>query len=89
MKGWLYAINHRSEAINIVLDLMNRDHLPANRTHQEWMLDKMRDVILAKEGVLGTLQRSSFEEAQSLMLKNGFLKNSTTYERFAPNAAQN
>ena len=89
MNGWLYAINNREEAINIVLDIMRRDHLPANRAHQQWMLDKMREVILAKEGVVGTLQRSSFEEAQNLMLENGLLKTTTPYERFAPNATQN
>lgn len=88
MNGWLYAINHRDEALSIVLDIMNRDHLPANRAHQKWMLDKMREVILAKAGVLGTLQRSSYEDAQNLMLQNGLLKTSTPFERFAPNAPQ-
>lgn len=86
MEGWLYAINHEEEALEIVLDIMRRDHIPANRPHQRWMLQEMRDIVLAKPGVVGKLQKDSFDQAQALLLENGQLTTPIEYKRFVPNA---
>lgn len=45
-EGWLYAFNHPEEALNIVLAAMRKAHVPANRVHQKWMLEKMKELIL-------------------------------------------
>jgi len=86
--GWLYAVNNQAEAIKIVLEVMHRDYLPANRPHQEWMLKTMREVLLARPGVVGTLLESSFNEAQDLMLNNGLIKTRTPFREFYPYAPQ-
>ncbi len=45
MKGWEYAFAHADETINVVLKYMRINHMPANRPHQVWMLQRMQDVI--------------------------------------------
>jgi len=89
IEGWIYAINHQKEAVDIVLEIMSRDYLPANRPHQEWMLKTMSEVILARGGVVGTLEESSFNEAQDLMFNNGLITKRTPYREFFPYAPQN
>jgi NitT/TauT family transport system substrate-binding protein len=44
--GWLYAFEHQDEAIEIILKYLAREHLPANRMHQKWMLQRMKDVMM-------------------------------------------
>ncbi len=46
LEGWRYAFEHPEEAIDIVLKCMEEKHLPANRMHQKWMLERMKDLIL-------------------------------------------
>lgn len=45
LEGWRYAFLHPEEALNIVLAVMERAHVPANRTHQRWMLLRLKDLI--------------------------------------------
>ncbi len=52
IEGWIYSFKHPEEAINIVLDFMFKAHVPASKVHQEWMLNRMRDIILPPFGKL-------------------------------------
>ena len=51
---------------------MRAEKIPANRIHQKWMLERMRDLILPKagEGGIGLLSRSDYEAAGQVLLKN-------------------
>jgi NitT/TauT family transport system substrate-binding protein len=63
LEGWQYAFAHPGEALDIVLDYMRRAHIPANRMHQKWMLERMKDLILPADGrrTLGALQKDDYD----------------------------
>jgi len=44
-EGWRYAFDHPDEALDIVIDYMREANISANRTHQKWMLERMRDLF--------------------------------------------
>ena len=46
LEGWQYAFAHPEEALDVVLKYIRQAKLPASRTHQKWMLARMREVIL-------------------------------------------
>lgn len=41
LEGWVYAREHPQEALDIVMDYVRRDHVPTNRAHMQWMLEKI------------------------------------------------
>jgi len=84
MDGWLYAINHQEETIDTVLDIMRRHHIPANRPHQEWMLQEMRNVIMARPNEIGVLRRSDFQAVKDLLISQGNPVTQQSYESFYP-----
>jgi len=45
LEAWQYAFEHPEETVDIVLRRMHEARLPANRVHQRWMLDRMRDLM--------------------------------------------
>lgn len=87
MDGWLYAINHQDETLEVVMDIMRRDFIPATVNHQAWMLKTLADVILAKPASIGVLEKQDFEFAQGLLFKNNILQRKLDYKIFYPNAA--
>ncbi|MDY0152316.1 MAG: ABC transporter substrate-binding protein [Candidatus Cloacimonas sp.] len=82
--GWLYAINHQEETVDVVLDIMRRHHIRANRAHQAWMLSEMRDVLLAHSEGIGHLQESDFNTAKNLLKQQGLPFTKQTYREFYP-----
>lgn len=49
LKGWDYAAANKATAIDIVLDRMKSAHIPANRVHQEWMLDRILEMMMVSD----------------------------------------
>ena len=45
LEAWSYAFDHPEETLDIVIRRMREARLPANRVHQRWMLDRMRDLM--------------------------------------------
>jgi len=89
LEGWQYAFAHPDEALDVVLAYMARSHLPASRTHQRWMLARMRDVILPQQSgdVFGTLRRDDFERTAQLLRDNGWIDQAPDYADFYHGAA--
>ncbi|MEF3693967.1 MAG: ABC transporter substrate-binding protein [Candidatus Cloacimonadota bacterium] len=86
MEGWLYAINNEEEALDIVLEVMRKNNLSANRPHQRWMLKEMKELILARPGVFGSLEQESFEDTRTILAEGGYRPTLINYNRFNPNA---
>lgn len=86
MDGWLYAINHQEETIDLVLDIMKRHHIRANRPHQAWMLKEIREVVLAKPNKMGILAEEDFEITKSLLEAQGLPVSKQFYRDFYPDA---
>lgn len=90
LEGWRYAFAHREEALDIVIRRMREAHLPANRVHQRWMLERMRDLALPgnSAAALGVLREKDYLAVAETMLKDGLIKRYPAYRQFArsPNA---
>ncbi len=73
LKGWKYAFEHKSEAVDIVMAAGSG----LERKHQELMLDEIERVMTAKAGTtegLGYMDMKSIETVQSDLIKFGALK---------------
>lgn len=69
LKGWDYASKNKKYAIDLVVSEMKKAHLPNNRTHQTWMLDKVLELIEPgnKNVSKGKLLEQDFHSALSII----------------------
>ncbi|MFA6910356.1 MAG: ABC transporter substrate-binding protein [Candidatus Cloacimonadaceae bacterium] len=86
LDGWLYAFSHEQETLDLVLKMMKEDNLRANRAHQQWMLNHMKDAIMPSIAEMGILKRKNYEEAMDLMIKYMGFPRRIPYEEFYPDA---
>ena len=86
--GWTYAFTHPQETVDEVLSIMQRAKVRANRSHQIWMLDTMKDIMMARPDQLGRLNEDDFNNALALMQRVGKIKRKISYQEFYPHAAQ-
>lgn len=72
-EGWRYAFANPEEALDIVIAYIRRAHLPANRVHQRWMLNRMRDLALpADDGRrFGVLQERDYDAVLQELAREG------------------
>jgi NitT/TauT family transport system substrate-binding protein len=82
MDGWVYAMSHEDETLEIVLDYLRISHLPANIPHQSWMLKKIREAILYKPEQFGKLTRHDYNLAVEMLKNNRIIANYLPYEEF-------
>ncbi len=68
-KGWDYAARHKEYTVGLVVKEMEKAHLPNNKAHQRWMLDRWLGLIEPgnKRNVKGCLSLSDFEKAISIL----------------------
>ncbi|MCF7964874.1 MAG: ABC transporter substrate-binding protein [Methylobacter tundripaludum] len=85
LEGWRYAFEHPDEALDIVIKYMREDHLPANRMHQKWMLDRMRDLMtpVNPQGSFGSLTEQDYEAVGRAMQRNGLIDRYPDYSTFS------
>ena len=83
-EGWLYAFSHPEEALDIVLNYISQAKIPANRTHQRWMLARMKNLILPADtnSPLGNLQPSDYERVGRELLASGLIRTIPDYNSF-------
>jgi NitT/TauT family transport system substrate-binding protein len=69
LKGWEHARANREYAVDLVVDLMRKAHIPSNKAHQSWMLDKVLDMqqTSGKEGLNTLLRKEDFEKTRSII----------------------
>jgi len=84
--GWIYALNHPEETLQVVTRIMREHHIPTNMPHQRWMLNKIGEAILAKPASLGQLVRGDFLAARSLLAPQTPGLSDLKYEEFYPRA---
>lgn len=68
LKGWEYASQHKEYALDLVIGEMNRAHLPNNRVHQRWMLEKVLEMMHPgkKKVTRGQLLKTDFDRAMEV-----------------------
>ncbi len=84
IEGWNYAFAHKEEALDIVLERMEKVMVPANRAHQQWMLNRMQDVFILQEGdkITGCLKKEDYLSTARVLLKSGVIDNIPDFEEF-------
>jgi NitT/TauT family transport system substrate-binding protein len=82
MEGWEYAFSHPDVAVNIVIKYMQGYHNPANLAHQNWMLNRMKDIMEAEGKRNLGLKETDFAKTGYILLKNGMIKTIPTYKSF-------
>lgn len=81
-KGWEWAAKHPEEALDIVMQYVNRDHIATNRVMQHLMLEEVLRLQLDRESKKREfrLRPDMVRQASRLMLENKMLKREVTYE---------
>jgi NitT/TauT family transport system substrate-binding protein len=84
LKGWEYAAANKEYAINIVLKRMQMAHIPANKVHQTWMLNKVVGMIFPgnKMAEAGQLLESDFLKAVGILNKGDKVKSEYIFTDF-------
>jgi len=81
--GWQYAFSHPEEALDIVLKYISQAKIPANRVHQKWMLNRMKDLISPPDGSsIGMLQPRDYERVDYELKENDLVKRTPSYYSF-------
>jgi NitT/TauT family transport system substrate-binding protein len=84
LEGWRYAFDHPDETLDIVIKYMREAKLPANRMHQKWMLERMRDLMapVNPQGAFGHLMEQDYEAVGHAMQSNGLISSYPDYNTF-------
>jgi NitT/TauT family transport system substrate-binding protein len=84
LEGWAYAFAHTEEALDIVIRHMQEAKMGANRMHQQWMLARMRDLIVPvlEAGDNGRLNRADFTSVSNFLLRTGLIREIPDFDRF-------
>src|SRR5574344_67656 len=84
LRGWEYAKNHKTETLDIVLDMMKKEHIATNRSHQAWMLDKVLELIEpgSKNVKKGELSEPDFYKTQSILIGNKYIDKKIDFNHF-------
>jgi NitT/TauT family transport system substrate-binding protein len=66
---------------------MKEAKVPANRVHQKWMIERMKDLIIPpqSQGDMGILKESDFERVAKELRKNGLIKEILDFKLFFKN----
>jgi len=70
IEGWIYVFEHPAEALDIVMRHVNAANIATNRMHQEWMLARMKDIILPSDRreAIGVLTREEYQRVANELL---------------------
>jgi NitT/TauT family transport system substrate-binding protein len=82
--GWQYALAHFEETLDIVMKYVDEAHVPTNRLHQQWMLERMRTMILAAgpRGPIGGLDPDDYYRAAETLKADGTIKEIPDFSKF-------
>ena len=71
-RGWEWAHQHPEETIDIVLKVMKNENLPANRQHQEWMLENVLKLQIDDKTGTPTfeLEEEKIDQINEILLKS-------------------
>jgi len=86
LEGWRYAFDHPEQTIDIVLKYMKAANVPANRVHQRWMLERMKDIIMprgSEAGDPGVLKKEDYERVGGELKAAGLIGNVPDMGEFA------
>lgn len=86
--GWLYAFSHPEETVDVVMAEMRKAKIRANRAHQLWMLQGMKEVVMPSAAEIGILKREDFQRALNLLKQELDFPRDISFEEFCPNDSE-
>lgn len=83
-EGWKLAFQNPEEALNIMIQNLKKLRYPANRSHEKWMLGRMKDLIMPDNNMttFGELSESDFEFVCKTLKDYGTLKLCPSFQSF-------
>jgi len=85
LEGWIYTRDHQEETLDIVMDYVRRSHVPTNRAHMKWMLEKILISIFPGTGdkwQFGALAPERYDNAVRLLHDQGLIRNAPAFNEF-------
>lgn len=69
LRGWAFAAQNKDYVLELVLDLMRKNRISANKAQQSWMLDKVLDMLDLQNDKLipGKLYEDDFKHAYKII----------------------
>ncbi|NIA19775.1 MAG: ABC transporter substrate-binding protein [Xanthomonadaceae bacterium] len=89
LQGWQRAFAEPKLALDIVMHNLKKAHVITNRAHQEWMLKRMRDIILPPDSrkKMGSLNKEDFQRVVDGLVKQEIIKKAPPFQVFYQNVA--
>ena len=84
LEGWEYAFSHPEKTIDIVMKYAQQAKMPVNRSHQQWMLERYRDLYLpkGKSRPSTTLSEKDYHFAASVLKESDLIKTIPAFGEF-------
>ena len=84
IEGWRYAFAHPEKTLDIVMENLRKEHIPARRVHQKWMLERMKDLILPYDSLVptGSLQIEDYQQVTNSLKDHGLIKEIPEFNSF-------
>jgi NitT/TauT family transport system substrate-binding protein len=84
VEGWKYAFAHPEEALDIVMKYVNEANVATSRVHQEWMLGRMKDIMLPprQDIPMGRLLETSYDHVALELERNGMIDRVPSFSQF-------
>ncbi len=81
-QGWEWAAENPEETLDIVMDYVQKEHIPTNRVLQKLMLDDVLRLLVDRESKSREfrLRPDMVEQASRMMVENGMLYNEIRYD---------
>lgn len=83
IEGWYYAFSKPEEALNIVIKEMSKVGVPANKAHQRWMLNRIKDLMIDSSGSdIGHLSENSYNTVSKELKTAGLIRKIPPFSDF-------
>ncbi|MEI7723818.1 MAG: ABC transporter substrate-binding protein [Bacteroidota bacterium] len=84
LESWIYAFDHPEETLDIVIRTTRKENRPVNRSHQQWMLRKYRELYIPKgKTTINTdLLSADYNNVSEIMLKSNLISKIIPYDSF-------
>lgn len=82
-RGWEWAHEHPEQTLDIVMEIMKREQVPASRMHQEWMLREVLKQQFPKgeDRPSFKLDEGKVKELNALLIRHGRIENELIVEQ--------
>jgi NitT/TauT family transport system substrate-binding protein len=84
LESWMYAFGHPEETLDIVIRIARNENRPVNRSHQNWMLQRYRELYIApgKDSINTLLSRADYLNVCRIMQESRLISEVVPYGQF-------